>query len=223
MKVNYRMSATPPWTAKDAPPGRGRARRRRRRRDRPLVGRPRDAYRAGEPVRPGRTDDDRRPDAVAGRHRGAVALHAPAPRHHRRRLGRRPRRTVRGHARPVCAGLAGPRHRPVGAAAVGPVRGGRQPRRRRRSTAGRRSCTSSCSSDRSPGSVARGRRSTGSTSAAQRATRAAGCTGRAGTSRPGRPCWTTPGGVDPEPPRRSACAAASSSDRRRPRCRHVRR
>ena len=111
--------ATPPWTAERRPPGRGRPRRCGRGRDRPLGDGSRDAYRAGEPVRADRADSHRRPDAVAGRHRGAVALHAPAPRRDRRRIGRRPRRTIRGDARPVCAGLAGPRHRPMGAATVG--------------------------------------------------------------------------------------------------------
>ena len=52
-------------------PCRGGARRRRRRRHRPLGGGPRHAYRAGEPVRAGRADDDGRPDPVPGGDRGA--------------------------------------------------------------------------------------------------------------------------------------------------------
>ena len=74
---------------------------------------------------------------------------------------------------------------------------------------GTASCTSSCIFRPVTGLGGPRTRSTGSTSAAPRSIPVVGCTGRAGTSRPGRRCWTTSGGATrhgghqapPAPPR----------------------
>ncbi|EKA61386.1 FAD dependent oxidoreductase [Janibacter hoylei PVAS-1] len=109
---------------------RGAPRRPRRARPHPLVGGARGGRGAGGSLRPRRADEHDRPLALAGGHRGAVALHAPAAAPARRcRGGGRDRRGLRAAARVARPGVVAARGRAVGAD-PGRSRGGRcQPRR----------------------------------------------------------------------------------------------
>ena len=119
----------------------------------------------------------------------------PAAWPHRRRGREPPGRTAGRNARPVRARLAGPGRRAVGPAAVRPGALGPQPRGWARSAAAPRSCSSRPSSGRCWAPAGRGHRSRGSTSAARARTPAVGSTAPAATSPPARPSPTPPGGV----------------------------